>query len=268
MKQGRDARQLVTIAILSAKEKHFDRLGLAFSQGARDLLSELDPAAVLFGHVPPEGLAGIRPTISISRPLRAGGGFALAESYMDARVETGHFSKPSAQLGDQTVLAVLVSLSVSHMINDTMQSLVPAVYPVLKTSFSLNFSQIGLITLAFQITASFLQPIVGLVTDKTPRHYSLAVGMAFSLIGLIMLSRAPNFYVVILSASLIGIGSAVFHPEASRIARASGRRKFGIGFGAAPCCLCRRTARPARDRVVCAFGIRRHDRAGRDWSLV
>jgi FSR family fosmidomycin resistance protein-like MFS transporter len=147
---------------------------------------------------------------------------------MDARVETPGSTASTAHLDDQTVLAVLVSLSVSHLINDTLQSLVPAVYPILKTSFALDFSQIGFITLAFQLTASFLQPIVGFMTDKTPRPYSLAVGMAFTLAGLILLSEASSFAALILSASLIGIGSSVFHPEASRIARAASGGRHGF----------------------------------------
>jgi FSR family fosmidomycin resistance protein-like MFS transporter len=147
---------------------------------------------------------------------------------MDARAETTGPAASAAHSDEKTVLAVLVSLSLSHMINDTVQSLVPAVYPILKTSFALDFSQIGLITLAFQLTASFLQPVVGYVTDRTPRPYSLAVGMAFSLCGLVLLSRAPNFAVLVASASLIGIGSSVFHPEASRIARAASGGRHGF----------------------------------------
>lgn len=154
---------------------------------------------------------------------------------MNARVETSRPGLPSAgrdvstaKANEQTVLAVLVSLSLSHMINDTVQSLVPAVYPILKTSFALDFGQIGLITLAFQLTASFLQPVVGYVTDKTPRPYSLAMGMAFSLAGLVLLSRAWSFEIIILAAALIGIGSSIFHPEASRIARAASGGRHGF----------------------------------------
>jgi FSR family fosmidomycin resistance protein-like MFS transporter len=148
---------------------------------------------------------------------------------MDARAETsGVAASATPALEDKTVLAVLMALCVSHLINDTVQSLVPSVYPILKTSFGLDFGQIGLITLAFQLTASFLQPVVGFVTDKKPSPYSLAVGMAFSLCGLVMLSRAPNFELLLVSAALIGVGSSVFHPEASRMARAASGGRHGF----------------------------------------
>lgn len=145
---------------------------------------------------------------------------------MAARLETSAPTREAA--ADPTVMAVLLALSFSHLVNDTMQSIVPSVYPVLKTSFHLDFGQIGLITLAFQMTASILQPIVGFVTDKRPSPYSLAVGMAFSLCGLVMLSRAPNFPMLVVSAATIGIGSSIFHPEASRIARAASGGRHGF----------------------------------------
>lgn len=121
--------------------------------------------------------------------------------------------------------AVLIALSVSHLLNDTIQSLISAVYPVLKEKYDLSYTQIGLITLAFQVTASLLQPIVGLYTDRRPLPYSLAVGMGVTLTGLLLLSVADTFPAILLAAALVGIGSAVFHPEASRMARlASGGR--------------------------------------------
>lgn len=124
-----------------------------------------------------------------------------------------------------TAFAVLVALSVSHLLNDTIQSLIAAVYPVLKDAYSLSFTQIGLITLAFQFTASLLQPLVGLYTDRRPLPFSLAIGMGVTLSGLVLLSAADTFPLILLSAALVGIGSAVFHPEASRVARlASGGR--------------------------------------------
>lgn len=126
------------------------------------------------------------------------------------------------------MLAILFALSFSHLVNDTIQSLVPSVYPILKTSFRLDFGQIGLITLAFQMTASFLQPIVGSMTDRKPSPYSLAIGMTFSLSGLVLLSRAPTFGVILGAAALIGIGSSIFHPEASRIARAASGGRHGF----------------------------------------
>ena len=129
---------------------------------------------------------------------------------------------------ESAVLAVLFALSFSHLVNDTIQSLVPSVYPLLKTSYHLDFGQIGLITLAFQLTASFLQPVVGLVTDRRPAPFSLALGMAFSLCGLVLLSRAPSYHVILVAAALVGVGSSIFHPEASRIARAASGGRYGF----------------------------------------
>jgi FSR family fosmidomycin resistance protein-like MFS transporter len=126
---------------------------------------------------------------------------------------------------DGTVLAVLAALSVSHLLNDTMQSLLPAVYPVLKDKYALDFTQVGLITFTFQATASLLQPVVGIVTDRRPKPYSLASGMVFTFIGLLMLSAADGFPKILAAAALVGMGSSIFHPEASRVARlASGGR--------------------------------------------
>jgi len=124
-----------------------------------------------------------------------------------------------------TAMAVLVALSMSHMLNDTMQSLLPSIYPILKDSYALDFGQIGLITLAFQLTASILQPLVGLIIDRYPMPYSAAAGMGLSVGGLVLLAFAHSYPFLLLAACLIGLGSAVFHPESSRIARlASGGR--------------------------------------------
>ena len=124
-----------------------------------------------------------------------------------------------------TVLRILLALSLSHMLNDTIQSLLPAIYPLLKQSFQLTFAQVGLITFAFQLTASLLQPVVGFCTDRQPRPFSLALGMSVTLVGLILLSQAASFHVILVAAALVGTGSSIFHPEASRIARlASGGR--------------------------------------------
>jgi FSR family fosmidomycin resistance protein-like MFS transporter len=129
------------------------------------------------------------------------------------------------KVAENTVFAILIAISVSHLLNDTIQSVIPAIYPILKDSFHLSFTQIGLITLTFQLTASLLQPFVGLYTDHRPQPYSLAVGMGFTLVGLLVLSRASNFPMILCSAALVGMGSSVFHPEASRLARmASGGR--------------------------------------------
>ncbi|KLT67371.1 MFS transporter [Pedobacter sp. BMA] len=129
---------------------------------------------------------------------------------------------------EKTVFPILFALSFSHLLNDTIQSLIPAIYPIIKTSYHLTFSQIGLITLTFQMAASLLQPFVGLYTDKKPQPYSLAIGMGFTLTGLITLSQSQNFYTILMSVALIGIGSSVFHPEASRMAHAASGGKRGL----------------------------------------
>jgi len=133
---------------------------------------------------------------------------------------------------ENTVFAVLIAISFSHLLNDTIQSVIPAIYPILKTSFHLNFTQIGLITLTFQLTASLLQPFVGLYTDHRPKPYSLAIGMGFTLVGLLLLSKANNFAMILCSAALVGMGSSIFHPEASRLTRiaSGGRHGFAQSF--------------------------------------
>ena len=124
-----------------------------------------------------------------------------------------------------TVLPLLISLSFCHMLNDLMQSMIPALYPMIKDQFHLDFTQIGLITMAFQLTAALLQPTIGAYTDRRPQPYSLAIGMGATLIGLVLLSVAHDYPTVLFSAALVGVGSAVFHPEASRVVRmASGGR--------------------------------------------
>ncbi len=134
--------------------------------------------------------------------------------------------KPAAAEG--AVLIVLLGLSVSHMLNDTMQSLLPALYPMLKGGLGLTYGEIGLITLAFQLTASLLQPLVGIVTDKKPMPYSLAAGMGFTLLGLLLLSQAGSFTAVLVAAATIGMGSSIFHPEASRMARYASGGRHGL----------------------------------------
>jgi FSR family fosmidomycin resistance protein-like MFS transporter len=127
-----------------------------------------------------------------------------------------------------TAFAVLLSLSFCHLLNDMMQSLVPALYPILKDSYALDFGQIGLITLAFQFTASLLQPLVGAYTDRHPMPYSLPVGMGSTLVGLLVLSQASSYPVILIAAALIGIGSSVFHPESSRVARQASGGRYGL----------------------------------------
>ena len=132
------------------------------------------------------------------------------------------------QAASNTVFSILLALSFSHMINDTIQSLIPAIYPIVKDSLKLTFSQIGLITLTYQLTASLLQPLVGIYTDKHPQPYSLAIGMGFTLIGLISLSQSHHFYLVLVSVALVGVGSSIFHPEASRLAHMASGGKHGM----------------------------------------
>jgi FSR family fosmidomycin resistance protein-like MFS transporter len=127
-----------------------------------------------------------------------------------------------------TVFLVLVTLSVCHMLNDMMQSLIPSLYPMLKQSHGLTFGQIGLITLAFQLTASILQPLVGIYTDRRAQPYSLAIGMGSSVAGLALLSVAQSFGLILVAAALVGFGSAVFHPESSRMARLASGGRHGL----------------------------------------
>ena len=137
-------------------------------------------------------------------------------------------STASAASANSTTFAVILSLSFCHLLNDMMQSLVPALYPILKENYALSFGQVGLITLAFQCTASMLQPLVGLYTDKKPQPYSLMVGMGFTLVGLLLMSRADTYPLILLAAALIGMGSSVFHPEASRVARMAAGGRYGL----------------------------------------
>ena len=127
---------------------------------------------------------------------------------------------------------ILASLSFCHLLNDLMQSLLPSIYPMLKQTLGLSFRQIGLITLVSQITASLLQPMIGVYTDKRPQPQSLAVGMTFTLVGMMLLGFGPSFAAVLCAAAFIGLGSAVFHPESSRIARlaSGGRHGFAQAF--------------------------------------
>lgn len=132
----------------------------------------------------------------------------------------------AGDIAGKTVFSILLSISISHLLNDTIQSLIPSIYPVVKDSFHLNFSQIGIITLVFQLTASLFQPLIGLYTDRKPQPYSLAAGMVFTLTGLILLSRAGSYALLLVSVAVIGTGSSVFHPEASKVAyMASGGRR-------------------------------------------
>ena len=136
------------------------------------------------------------------------------------------FIKGQPQVTEGTAYAILFTMGICHLLNDMIQSIIPAIYPLLKDKFGFTFAQIGIITLVFQLTSSILQPFVGLYADRHPQPYSLATGMCFTLVGLIALAFAPNFMLLLLSVALIGCGSSVFHPEASRVAQmASGGKK-------------------------------------------
>src|SRR5579862_2887743 len=128
----------------------------------------------------------------------------------------------------RTTYWVLAAISFSHLLNDMMQSLLPSIYPILKSSYALSFGEIGVLTFTYQITASLLQPVIGSYTDRKPRPYSLAVGMGFSLLGLLLLAFAANYALLLLAAALIGSGSSVFHPESSRVARMASGGRHGL----------------------------------------
>ncbi len=137
-------------------------------------------------------------------------------------------SKTKKNFQKNPAFTVLVAISFCHFLNDTIQSLLPAIYPILKETYHLTFAQIGLITLAFQFTASLLQPLVGYYSDKKPQPYSLALGMGFTLCGLLILAFANSFYSILFGAMIVGTGSSIFHPEASRIARFASKGKYGF----------------------------------------
>ena len=127
-----------------------------------------------------------------------------------------------------TAFRILAAISFCHLLNDMMQSVIPAVYPIFKSSYHLDFGQIGLITLTSQLTASLLQPVVGLYTDHRPTPYSLPAGMTFTMVGLILIASAPSFAAVLAAVALVGMGSAVFHPESSRVARMASGGRHGL----------------------------------------
>ena len=137
-------------------------------------------------------------------------------------------TNPTQTLRERTSYAVLVMISFCHFLNDMIQSLLPAIYPILKGNFHLDFGQVGLITFTNQLTASVLQPVVGSYTDKRPQPFSLSIGMGFTLVGLIVLSIASSFPIILAAAAMIGIGSSVFHPESSRVARMASGGQHGF----------------------------------------
>jgi FSR family fosmidomycin resistance protein-like MFS transporter len=147
---------------------------------------------------------------------------------MSTQAVTKQAINPANTTEEKTMFRVLAAVSFCHVLNDMMQSLLPSIYPILKSSFHLNFTEIGFITLTFQITASLLQPVIGHYTDRKPMPYSLPIGMIFTLVGLLLLAIAPTFPLLLLAAALIGMGSAVFHPESSRVARMASGGKHGF----------------------------------------
>jgi FSR family fosmidomycin resistance protein-like MFS transporter len=140
---------------------------------------------------------------------------------------TGATATPE-KTAERTAFRILAAISVCHLLNDMLQSVIPAVYPILKTSYHLDFGQIGLITLTLQITASLLQPLVGHYTDRHPTPFSLPVGMGFTLAGLLLLSGAPTFPAILVAVALVGVGSSIFHPESSRVARMASGGQHGL----------------------------------------
>ncbi len=128
----------------------------------------------------------------------------------------------------RTLFPILAAISVAHMLNDMIQSLILAIYPLLQATFSLSFTQVGLITLTYQITASLLQPLIGSYTDKYPQPYSLPIGMGFTLCGILLMAMATSFPMVLIAAALVGTGSSVFHPESSRVARMASGGRHGL----------------------------------------
>lgn len=175
----------------------------------------------------PRAKAGGRAAAAIHTTAARNPGRIIVEmpmgSSVTARLETASETPIASKL-----LPVLGAISFCHLLNDMVQALLPSIYPILKNSFHLNFGQIGFLTLTYQVTASLLQPLIGLYTDRKPRPFSLSIGMGFTFLGLLLLSIAPTFGWLLLAASLVGIGSAVFHPESSRVARLASGGKHGF----------------------------------------
>src|SRR5258708_10117439 len=137
-------------------------------------------------------------------------------------------TEPQTGATERAAFKILLAISFCHLLNDAIQSLLPAIYPILKNSFHLDFEEVGLIARTSQVTVSILQPWVGHYTDRKHQPYSLAVGMGFTLVGLLILSRAPNYRTVVVAAALVGVGSSVFHPESSRVARMASGGQLGL----------------------------------------
>src|SRR6201993_1529850 len=160
-----------------------------------------------------------RPRVSLRKGMMSTG---VSVQVSEAR------TAQNRRIAQGAAFSVIMALSFSHFLNDMMQSLVPALYPMWKSEYGLSFAQIGLISLVTQVTSSLLQPAVGLFSDYRPQPYSLAVGMGATLIGLLLLASAWSYPVLISAAALVGVGSAVFHPEASRVARLASGGRHGL----------------------------------------
>ena len=143
-------------------------------------------------------------------------------------MSTVQAATPGQTLRERTSYAVLMMISFCHFLNDMIQSLLPAIYPILKGNYHLDFGQVGMITFTNQLTASVLQPVVGTYTDKRPQPFSLSIGMGFTLVGLVMLSMASSYPLILAAAAMVGIGSSVFHPESSRVARMASGGQHGF----------------------------------------
>lgn len=150
----------------------------------------------------------------------------MGSNVIESRVEPQTPSREHAT--EKALFGVLAAISFCHLLNDMVQSLIPAIYPILKASFHLDFGQIGLISFTYQLVACLLQPFVGLYTDKRPKPYSLAIGMSFTLVGLLMLATAATFTLVLIAAAFVGMGSSIFHPESSRVARLASGGQHGL----------------------------------------
>ena len=147
---------------------------------------------------------------------------------VDAAATVQPENSASAVQADKTVMPIIFAVSFCHMLNDIMQSMISAIYPMLKADYNLDFWQIGILTLAFQCTASLLQPVIGIITDKKPFPYSLPIGMGATFVGLFLLAGSHVYVMLVVAAALIGIGSAVFHPESSRVARLASGGRYGF----------------------------------------
>ena len=151
-----------------------------------------------------------------------------AQSTASSPIPAAFHTSGPAPAAAGAVLRVLLAVSTCHLINDMVQSLLPSIYPILKNSFRLDFGQIGLLSLTYQVVASLLQPLIGLYTDRRPMPYALAIGMCFTLLGIVMLAMAPTFILLLVAAAVVGTGSAIFHPESSRIARIASGGQHGF----------------------------------------